>query len=85
MSMSEGNEDFEFQKVCSFYAVHGISGLPNLPTVSVESERRKSVRESKKVSTKVTRLKCSLLFNSTSNKEGILPTYKNFMLHNVYN
>ena len=44
MSMSEGNEDFEFQKVCSFYTVHGISGFPNHPTFKVSTERRMSVR-----------------------------------------
>ena len=38
------------------------------------SERRKSVHEIEKVSAKVTRLKCSSLFNGTYLKEGILPT-----------
>ena len=44
--------------------------LFNLPV-----ERRKSVRELEKVSTKVIKAKCSLLFNSTCLKENILPKY----------
>lgn len=39
--------------------------LFNLPV-----ERRKSVRELEKVSTKIIKLKCSLLFNSTCLKEN---------------
>ena len=38
-------------------------------------ERRKSVRELEKVSIKLIKQKCSLLFNSTCLKEDILPTY----------
>ena len=48
----------------------------NLP-----SERRKSVRELEKVSAKLIKQKCSLLFNSTCLKEDILPTYSNIKLH----
>lgn len=47
----------------------------NLP-----SERRKSVRELEKVSVKLIKERCSLLFNSTCLKEDILPTYSNCLL-----
>ena len=49
----------------------------NLPV-----ERRKSVRELEKISTKIVKAKCSLLFNSTCLKENILPNYSNIKLHN---
>ena len=45
-------------------------------------ERRKSVRALEKVSTKLIKQKCSLLFNSVCLKEDILPTYSNIKLHN---
>ncbi len=48
----------------------------NLP-----AERRKSVRELEKISTKIIKEKCSLLFNSTCLKEQILPKYTNIKLH----
>ena len=38
-------------------------------------EQRKSVREVEKLSGKLTKLKCSILFNSTCLKEEILPNY----------
>lgn len=38
-------------------------------------EHRKSVRELEKLSGKITKLKCSPLFNSTCLKEDILPIY----------
>ena len=41
------------------------------------AERRKPVRELEKVSLKIIKLKCSLLFNSTCLKEDILPNYSN--------
>ena len=44
-------------------------------------EQRKSVRELEKVSGKLTKLKCSLLFNSTCLREDILPNYSNIKLH----
>ena len=44
-------------------------------------ERRKSVRELEKVSVKLIKERCSLLFNSTCLKEDILPTYSNIKLH----
>ena len=44
-------------------------------------ERRKSVRELEKVSVKLIKQKCSLLFNSTCLKEDVLPTYSNIKLH----
>ena len=44
-------------------------------------ERRKSVRELKKVSVKLIKQKCSLLFNSTCLKEDILPTYSNMYIY----
>ena len=50
--------------------------LYNLPV-----EQRKSVRELEKVSTKVIKSKCSLLFNSTCLKEDILPSYSNIYIY----
>ena len=44
-------------------------------------ERRKSVRELEKVSVKLIKQKCSLLFNSTCLKEDILPTYSNIYIY----
>ena len=46
--------------------------LFNLPV-----ERRKSVRDLEKISTKIIKTKCSLLFNSTCLKNDILPNYTN--------
>ena len=43
-------------------------------------EQRKSVREVEKLSGKLTKLKCSLLFNSTCLKEEILPNYSNIYI-----
>ena len=40
---------------------------------NLSPERRKSVRELEKVSTKLVKQKCSLLFKSTCLKEDILP------------
>ena len=51
--------------------------LYNLPV-----DRRKSVRDLEKLSTKISKLQCSLLFNNTCLREGILPTYSNgYFLH----
>ena len=50
--------------------------LFNLP-----AERRKCVRELEKISTKIIREKCSLLFNSTCLKEDILPKYTNIYIY----
>ena len=49
--------------------------LFNLPV-----ERRKSVRDLEKISTKIIKTKCSLLFNSTCLKNDILPNYTNIYI-----
>ena len=49
--------------------------LYNLPV-----DRRKSVRDLEKLSTKISKLQCSLLFNNTCLREGILPTYSNLLV-----
>ena len=48
---------------------------------NLQPECRKSVRDLEKVSVKLIKQKCSLLFNSTCLKEDILPTYTNIKLH----
>ena len=50
--------------------------LFNLP-----AERRKSIRNLEKSSTKLIKTKCSKLFNSTCLKEDILPKYTNIYIY----
>ena len=51
---------------------------------SLPADHRKSVRELEKISTKITKEKCSLLFNSTCLKEQILPKYTNIYIYIEY-
>ena len=48
---------------------------------NLQPECRKSVRDLEKVSVKLIKQKCSLLFNSTCLKEDILPTYTNIYIY----
>ena len=44
-------------------------------------ERRREVRDFEKVSRKIAKTRCSLLFNSTCLKENILPNYSDIYIY----
>ena len=48
---------------------------------SLPAEQKKEVRELEKVSLKLAKSECSLLFNSVCLSENILPNYTNINLH----
>ena len=51
---------------------------------TLPADRRKSVRDLEKLSTKISKLECSLFFNKTCLREGILPNYSNWIISHIF-